>query len=995
MYVKSMVIDGFKSYGQRTEINGFDHEFNAITGLNGSGKSNILDAICFLLGITNLSHVRATNLQELVYKNGTAGITKASVSITFDNSDKLQSPLGYDHFDEITITRQIVVGGKNKYLINGVNAQNNKVQDLFRSVQLNVNNPHFLIMQGRITKVLNMKPPEILGMLEEAAGTKMYEVKKQQAEKTIEKKDAKLREIEEVIMEDITPTINKLKEDRSQYLNYQKIQRELEHYQKIYIAQQFVMLEERLKKASDEYQIQVNEIDNLKKACELGTEEIASVEEEILELQQKKEGDAGQVLSDLEAQLKESVKEQTKMEGVVKSLQSNIKDEEKKANQLEKGKKDDLKVLNARLKEEADFKSNFDSLIKENSEAQENLQLAERRRDAINRGLFVTASGEDATLAEQLMKQNEELRKLQTEMQTANMRLKDAKEKLKKKEPELKDTEKEWKQNQEQYQKLENDVKSLEKQLGANAADKYQLVEQKKVELSGELRNLRDKLSHIEDRYSSTVFQYRDPTPNFDRRRVKGMFCNLFKVKDPAFYTAIEVAAGGRLYNVVVEDDETSKLLIEKGQLRNRTTFIPLNKIQAHKIDDGRMQYAKNKFGKNDLFLALDLIEFDPGVRSAVEYVFGNTLIATTGQIAKQACYDNRLRRRCISLEGDDFSPSGTLTGGSRGQGSKMLEELGLAMELRSTKEKKEEDFRRLDNELSKLKDSYNNYMNKRQVYDKKVSDLQILKERIEGTSHFRLQQEIEGFRKMIADIEQGSHEMKEKEKELKNKVKDLEYKVKNAESLKKQEEKEAEENLALWKDKASRINEKWAEKEQRLETLKLEIEELKKVTETADEQIAESKKLIEELKNNLDVAKQKAKEQEVVVKEKQDRVKAQKDLISKSNAEITKKTNKIEQLKKKISEHQLQIKQLDLKLSKHNSDVRDAEIRVNEMMKKYDFINEDRQFFGQPDSQYDFRGINHSDLQKRVASLQEQSTKLSRNVNARAMTMLGQAEEE
>ena len=58
MYIKSMVIDGFKSYGQRTEINGFDHEFNAITGLNGSGKSNILDAICFLLGITNLSHVR-------------------------------------------------------------------------------------------------------------------------------------------------------------------------------------------------------------------------------------------------------------------------------------------------------------------------------------------------------------------------------------------------------------------------------------------------------------------------------------------------------------------------------------------------------------------------------------------------------------------------------------------------------------------------------------------------------------------------------------------------------------------------------------------------------------------------------------------------------------------------------------------------------------------------------------------------------------------------
>jgi hypothetical protein len=66
----------------------------------------------------------------------------------------------------------VVIGGKNKYLINGSNVQNSRVSDLFRSVQLNVNNPHFLIMQGRITKVLNMKPPEILAMIEEAAGTR-------------------------------------------------------------------------------------------------------------------------------------------------------------------------------------------------------------------------------------------------------------------------------------------------------------------------------------------------------------------------------------------------------------------------------------------------------------------------------------------------------------------------------------------------------------------------------------------------------------------------------------------------------------------------------------------------------------------------------------------------------------------------------------------------------------------------------------------------------
>ena len=133
-----------------------------------------------------------------MYKNGQAGITKASVSITFDNRDKKNSPMGYEHFDEVVIQRQVVVGGKNKYLINGSNIQNNRVIDFFRSVQLNVNNPHFLIMQGRITKVLNMKPPEILGLLEEAAGTKMYETKKQAAMRTLDKKQVKVEEINKV-----------------------------------------------------------------------------------------------------------------------------------------------------------------------------------------------------------------------------------------------------------------------------------------------------------------------------------------------------------------------------------------------------------------------------------------------------------------------------------------------------------------------------------------------------------------------------------------------------------------------------------------------------------------------------------------------------------------------------------------------------------------------------------------------------------------------------
>jgi structural maintenance of chromosome 2 len=87
-------------------------------------------------------------VQELVYKQGQAGVTRASVTIVFNNKDKKGSPVGYESYDEIAVCRQVAIGGRNKYLINGHVAQQNKVQNLFHSVQLNVNNPHFLIMQG-------------------------------------------------------------------------------------------------------------------------------------------------------------------------------------------------------------------------------------------------------------------------------------------------------------------------------------------------------------------------------------------------------------------------------------------------------------------------------------------------------------------------------------------------------------------------------------------------------------------------------------------------------------------------------------------------------------------------------------------------------------------------------------------------------------------------------------------------------------------------------
>lgn len=222
MHIESVHIDGFKSYATRVDIDGFDRFFNAITGLNGTGKSNILDAICFVLGISNLSAVRANSLQELIYKQGQAGVTKATVSVVFNNEDTAASPPGYEHCPRLTVSRQLAVGGRNKYLINGHVAQPTRVQNLFHSVGLNVNNPHFLIMQGKITKVLNAKPPEILGMLEEAAGTRMYESKKEAALRTLARKQVKVDEIDRLLADEVEPALERLRRERGEYVAWQE-----------------------------------------------------------------------------------------------------------------------------------------------------------------------------------------------------------------------------------------------------------------------------------------------------------------------------------------------------------------------------------------------------------------------------------------------------------------------------------------------------------------------------------------------------------------------------------------------------------------------------------------------------------------------------------------------------------------------------------------------------------------------------------------------------
>ncbi|GIQ89925.1 structural maintenance of chromosomes Smc2, partial [Kipferlia bialata] len=157
---------------------------------------------------------------------GQGGISKAHVTLVIDNTDKKHSPLGYSQHSELRISREINMQGASKYRLNGKATKAKTIQDLFVSVHLNVNNPHFLIMQGRVMQMVNSKPLELLGLIEEAAGTRAFDTERKRAETKITSKDKRLAEVEAILEEDIRPELGRLKEHKDRYQQVQVLEAE-------------------------------------------------------------------------------------------------------------------------------------------------------------------------------------------------------------------------------------------------------------------------------------------------------------------------------------------------------------------------------------------------------------------------------------------------------------------------------------------------------------------------------------------------------------------------------------------------------------------------------------------------------------------------------------------------------------------------------------------------------------------------------------------------
>lgn len=389
--------------------------------MNGSGKSNILDAICFVLGITNLSQVRAGNLSELVYKQGQAGVNKATVSIIFNNDDSANSPVGFEQCPEVTVTRQVLLGGKSKYLINGRNAPANAVQNLFHSVQLNVNNPHFLIMQGRITKVLNMKSHEILSMVEEAAGTRMYETKRVAALKTIEKKQAKLDEINSILAEEITPTLERLRGEKQNYLKWSKNSADVERIERYCIAHQFKVAQSALEQNVEGVSSMEEKINELDNEVELVQEQIAEKEREIASTSSTLKGTLGDQLATKKKIEQERSNELVRITSIWKNRRENLSKAEAEVDSAKRLVEESQLAVAAKEQEICDDAATSKAVLEDAKEAETRLEQLTLEYQRMSAGMSTSAA--DRTLPEQISQAHADSKIAESKVTQAKMKL--------------------------------------------------------------------------------------------------------------------------------------------------------------------------------------------------------------------------------------------------------------------------------------------------------------------------------------------------------------------------------------------------------------------------------------------------------------------------------------------------------------------------------------------------------------------------------------------
>lgn len=995
MKVDELIIDGFKSYAVRTVISNWDAQFNAITGLNGSGKSNILDAICFVLGIASMSTVRASNLQDLIYKRGQAGVTKASVTIVFNNSEVSKSPIGFENCPTISVTRQIILGGTSKYLINGHKAQQQTVLNLFQSVQLNINNPNFLIMQGKITKVLNMKPLEILSLIEEAAGTRTFEERKDKAQKTMAKKEAKLTEIRNLLSEEIEPKLEKLRNEKRNFLEFQQTQIDLEKLSRIIAACDYTLLSKNFTHHSKFLNDHETKMNNLHLEVDKLNHEIKNLNEDLDQVKSRKEENLKTDGSMKELEIKENQlsNDLTRLNTARDIAMDNLTEEKNKHTKL-------IEQLEQIKQQLALNQTVFDN--QENEYKQSNQELVQLKEEYANKqellstlstGISSTGnvtSGYITQLNDVKLKLNAsenfiktstlKINHLQQQMESDQMKLTKAK------------TENETLLSTIELHRQFIKTKQLEidSKLGFEPTKIHQLRDQES-ELISQQNKFNQQLNHMRREIGNLDFQYNRPSQDFNDQLVRGVVAQLFNLPETSHdkALALQVCAGGRLYNVVVDTSDVASQLLEKGQLKRRVTIIPLDKISSRKLDHQVIDYAKQVApGKVDL--ALNLIDFEDELYKAMEYIFGTTFICNDPNSAKAVTFDPKIKSRSITLEGDIYDPEGNLSGGSRRNNSTILLKLQQYNKLTIQLKKIEFELQNVKQELSRMDSLISSTRTIQNEINLKRHELSLLEKKLENNPAALILKQNDLNQLEIIRLTEEIEITKEKCRQYKQEIAIIEKDIAEFNNDKGSKINCLKKEVAHLKQQVISKEKQLENQTDKFQAAQIDSEQLKIELQNKQEALISTKNQIDELTHKIkqqDQTKEQLIEQLTLVKSELDDARA--NLLG-LDEEITELTNIVKLKIEKMTMTKLDIQKLTHELEKSQNVTKNLKTRLDEIISEHEWVM-DNQMVNNIMDQYP--NIDIEETREQWELLQEKFSSMRRKVNVNIMSMIENVE--
>lgn len=705
MKLKAVEMQGFKSFPDRTKLT-FDDGITVIVGPNGSGKSNISDAIKWVFGEQSVKSLRGAKMEDVIF-GGSASRKPtgfAWVSLFIDNTDR---SIDIDT-DEVVITRRLYRSGESEYRINNNPVRLKDINETFMDTGLG-RDGYSVIEQGKIAEIVSAKSTQRREIFEEAAGISKFRYRKTEAERKLTQAEDNLIRLRD-IMQELEDRVGPLKAQSEKAKQYVVLAEEKKSLEISLWLEQLAKLGRQMAELEDKTLLAANDRTTAQKRLEeieRETEEIQQKTQELnLYIEHKRDRIREWETAISDAKVNAAVKQNTVThnEDTIRELQDEWERSMLSAGELEEkltGLREDCallqkeaeetarrweesqKALEAKRQEERRLATEQSALALQKQELQENIHRAELSAETAGTLAEETVDRLEA-LRGQAKNKDENLTRLREELAGHRAFAEELRERL---------------------ESLQNSKNGYLFKLKSRS-DKIAEVESRQrnsEKLAGEKLQRAQVLTDLEKNYESfnnSVKFVMKQAGAGALRGVIGPVSALIRTEN-RYSTAVEIALGAAIQNIVVQDETAAKraiaLLKERGA--GRATFLPLTNIRANPIRESDLAARGGYVG-----LASELVQCEERYRAVMDSLLGRTVVAEDIDAAAAIAKAYGYRYRAVTLDGQVVNAGGSLTGGSVNKNASILSRRGEIDALTAEAKKYAAQVEELETQLTELR---------------------------------------------------------------------------------------------------------------------------------------------------------------------------------------------------------------------------------------------------------------------------------------------------